>query len=102
MIRRPPRSPLFPTRRSSDLTTSNRPSNRTAQSLGLYQQTSSSRSRPPERSEEHTSNSSHPSISYAVFCLKKKNHPATTSQPKTTRQPHQLKHNVARTPHTND
>src|SRR5690348_17516813 len=24
------------------------------------------------RSEEHTSNSSHPSISYAVFCLKKK------------------------------
>src|SRR5438876_7215273 len=25
------------------------------------------------RSEEHTSNSSHPSISYAVFCLKKKN-----------------------------
>src|SRR5690348_17480571 len=26
----------------------------------------------PRRSEEHTSNSSHPSISYAVFCLKKK------------------------------
>src|SRR5690348_17755834 len=25
-----------------------------------------------ERSEEHTSESSHPSISYAVFCLKKK------------------------------
>src|SRR5690348_17836662 len=25
------------------------------------------------RSEEHTSESSHPSISYAVFCLKKKN-----------------------------
>src|SRR5207245_4273812 len=27
----------------------------------------------PIRSEEHTSNSSHGSISYAVFCLKKKN-----------------------------
>src|SRR5690242_9452856 len=27
----------------------------------------------PARSEEHTSNSSHMSISYAVFCLKKKN-----------------------------
>src|SRR6266487_1392233 len=26
----------------------------------------------PDQSEEHTSNSSHPSISYAVFCLKKK------------------------------
>src|SRR5438876_4807345 len=26
----------------------------------------------PARSEEHTLNSSHPSISYAVFCLKKK------------------------------
>src|SRR5207249_6114954 len=26
-----------------------------------------------QRSEEHTSNSSHVSISYAVFCLKKKN-----------------------------
>src|SRR5438309_11377518 len=26
----------------------------------------------PVRSEEHTSNSSHSSISYAVFCLKKK------------------------------
>src|SRR3712207_8659505 len=29
------------------------------------------------RSEEHTSNSSHANISYAVFCLKKKN---TTTQ----------------------
>src|SRR5438876_1667845 len=32
------------------------------------------RTRPsfPSRSEEHTSELSHPSISYAVFCLKKK------------------------------
>src|SRR5947209_12508648 len=28
--------------------------------------------RPRERSEEHTSDSSHANISYAVFCLKKK------------------------------
>src|SRR5438067_3548168 len=30
------------------------------------------RSAPPARSEEHTSEPSHVSISYAVFCLKKK------------------------------
>src|SRR5438876_4075002 len=30
------------------------------------------RPREERRSEEHTSDSSHPSISYAVFCLKKK------------------------------
>src|SRR5438309_5575595 len=30
------------------------------------------------RSEEHTSNSSHSSISYAVFCLKKKTQANTT------------------------
>src|SRR3712207_7280111 len=31
------------------------------------------------RSEEHTSNSSHANISYAVFCLKKKNRIKTTA-----------------------
>src|SRR5437899_8967866 len=31
------------------------------------------------RSEEHTSNSSHLGISYAVFCLNKKNEPTNTS-----------------------
>src|SRR2546421_1150949 len=30
---------------------------------------------PASRSEEHTSDSSHDQISYAVFCLKKKNKP---------------------------
>src|SRR3712207_6899081 len=35
-----------------------------------------------ERSEEHTSESSHANISYAVFCLKKKkNYPHTSKQP---------------------
>src|SRR5688572_31907675 len=65
MIRRPPRSTLFPyttlfrsacgvrraTRRSSPPCTP---------------------SAPRPRSEEHTLNSSHSQISYAVFCLKKK------------------------------
>src|SRR5438876_7635917 len=32
-----------------------------------------------QRSEEHSLNSSHPSISYAVFCLKKKNKPPAIS-----------------------
>src|SRR5688572_32231504 len=32
---------------------------------------------PGERSEEHTSESSHSQISYAVFCLKKKKNPDT-------------------------
>src|SRR3989337_3833966 len=62
MIRRPPRSTLFP------YTT-------------LFRSLSGEQRRPPSsrgwhhalwpRSEEHTLNSSHGSISYAVFCLKK-------------------------------
>src|SRR5438876_4030292 len=41
---------------------------------------------PYSRSEEHTLNSSHPSISYAVFCLKKKTeqqvlHPTPENEP---------------------
>src|SRR4051794_41556843 len=41
------------------------------------------------RSEEHTSNSSHPSISYAVFCLKKKKTEKTTSSANHVgKQPH--------------
>ena len=37
----------------------------------------------PVRSEEHTSNSSHITISYAVFCLKKKKKNQETQQKKT-------------------
>src|SRR5258707_10857770 len=68
MIRRPPRSTLFPTRRSSDL---------------LDQRTGTGRI--PERAGDSSGticagqdrkstrlNSSHANISYAVFCLKKK------------------------------
>src|SRR3712207_7006905 len=34
---------------------------------------------PHSRSEEHTSNSSHANISYAVFCLKKKKNNSTAN-----------------------
>src|SRR2546430_6973486 len=91
MIRRPPRSTLFPTRRSSDLTkhlvneaslppdveiragwdacmaSVKRPASKPSSSKG---------SRNPEtrKTEDRKStrlNSSHSQISYAVFCLKK-------------------------------
>src|SRR5690348_17449131 len=99
MIRRPPRSTLFPTRRSSDLTL--QPSGFGDLALqfealkarlaaeGLFE-TSRKRKLPgyPQTIGVVTSlngavmhedrkstrlNSSHPSNSYAVFCLKKKN-----------------------------
>src|SRR5256885_8263721 len=69
MIRRPPRSTLFPTRRSSDLGISRRrthrggPSDRRADAPG---------SAGGDRKSTRL-NSSHLVISYAVFCLKKKN-----------------------------
>src|SRR5438067_9142950 len=73
MIRRPPRSTLFPTRRSSDLDTTSghgsgafEPDPRTvrvAASPGV--------AHGPDRKSTRL-NSSHVSISYAVFCLKKK------------------------------
>src|SRR5690348_17364916 len=70
MIRRPPRSTLFPYTtlfRSLE----GRQHRRLPRPVGHH---------PPQRegaavarrSEEHTSELSHPSISYAVFCLKKK------------------------------
>src|SRR5438309_9096484 len=80
MIRRPPRSTLFP------YTTLFRPADRLAPACrrcGRRHGGSDPRRRPvgyqswshqyrTGRSEEHTSDSSHSSISYAVFCLKKK------------------------------
>src|SRR5438067_8957704 len=69
MIRRPPRSTLFPYTtlfRPARAATSGR---RTRQAGRLAGAQGSSRD---GRSEEHTSELSHVSISYAVFCLKKK------------------------------
>src|SRR5438876_8285509 len=85
MIRRPPRSTLFPTRRSSDLNDlvtllrsrarddpKERPTMllRGGRRLGQAPLVTLYRDRKSTRL-----NSSHPSISYAVFCLKKKNTP---------------------------
>src|SRR5690349_23003757 len=90
MIRRPPRSTLFPTRRSSDLL-ENRgrrdPSHlftacgfsrsicraRPVSAVGDGLRLTSSVSRAHSRDRKSTRlNSSHVEISYAVFCLKKK------------------------------
>src|SRR5256885_11991415 len=69
MIRRPPRSTLFPytTLFRSQPTSPGRssPVAYHAQPIGV--------TREGQRSEEHTSELSHLVISYAVFCLKKKN-----------------------------
>src|SRR5438034_3686125 len=72
MIRRPPRSTLFPSRRSSDLLL--RPH---SQSISKRQRLVHLRSLTPlcasaiDRKSTRL-NSSHTVISYAVFCLKKK------------------------------
>src|SRR4051794_40395780 len=68
MIRRPPRSTLFP---YTTLFRSRRPE------LAIDARFVTNAARVTNydalRSEEHTSELRHPSISYAVFCLKKKN-----------------------------
>src|SRR6266581_1312867 len=69
MIRRPPRSTLFPTRRSSDLAAGIRVTDRSRPRRG-----DRAPAWPATRRRDRKStrlNSSHPSTSYAVFCLKK-------------------------------
>src|SRR2546429_3504454 len=72
MIRRPPRSTLFPTRRSSDLWAWV-PGRFWYVPLGLCiaRQTTAYLHTPADRKSTRL-NSSHGYISYAVFCLKKK------------------------------
>src|SRR5947208_8188880 len=73
MIRRPPRSTLFPTRRSSDLpifTVWLVSMKRMSERFSLV--TSSAGIWPAEDRKSTRLNSSHQIISYAVFCLKKK------------------------------
>src|SRR5690349_23959237 len=82
MIRRPPRSTLFPYttlfRSSRTILDSNGSESLLGRGDMLYLPAGSARLHRihgplvTERSEEHTSNSSHVEISYAVFCLKKK------------------------------
>src|SRR5438067_6586467 len=84
MIRPPPRSTLFPYRRSSDLqpssanwNTCESPSRRTpwfaALGIGFSLVVAMFRRALLDRKSTRL-NSSHVSISYAVFCLKKKKH----------------------------
>src|SRR5690242_21615799 len=67
MIRRPPRSTLFP------YTTLFRSRRTATRCSGRSTDRPQAPARPARRSEETRLNSSHMSISYAVFCLKKKN-----------------------------
>src|SRR5438128_6697779 len=76
MIRRPPRSTLFPTRRSSDLTAFDQFAAALSVQLvftwSLSGRGSLSSGGLSEDRKSTRLNSSHGSISYAVFCLKKK------------------------------
>src|SRR5690348_17465862 len=92
MIRRPPRSTLFPTRRSSDL-------RQDAGSIVERRQrrgnAAGRRSRWEERGDlldrkSTRLNSSHPSISYAVFCLKKKKDTLNAPIPKPHKTPERI------------
>src|SRR5689334_23384924 len=95
MLRRPPRSTLFPYRRSSDLQRGRRhrrPESDLEWKLGDGQDAGRVRPDPEEGGDAELEeaavpdddvqadrkstrlNSSHSSISYAVFCLKKKKH----------------------------
>src|SRR5438552_4929188 len=71
MIRRPPRSTLFPTRRSSDLKTMRGASDGPV--IGSLNACAAD-----EKADRKSTrlNSSHQIISYAVFCLKKKKRPS--------------------------
>src|SRR5688572_33078592 len=77
IIRRPPKSTLFPTRRSSDLArVSGRracpPLHQRGRGRTVSQQTALFVGQPSLDRKSTRLNSSHSQISYAVFCLKKK------------------------------
>src|SRR5947209_16594387 len=79
MIRRPPRSTLFPTRRSSDLYPENTPMSNLLVTIldkaGVRVDKFGDSTGTLQNGEDRKStrlNSSHANISYAVFCLKKK------------------------------
>src|SRR2546427_5604174 len=89
MIRRPPRSTLFPyTTLFRSVLTGGATAERSVAFASAAQMVAALRSRGHDvhvvRSEEHTSELQSQSISYAVFCLKKKNpapaHPARRSR----------------------
>src|SRR4051812_49882482 len=71
MIRRPPRSTLFP---YTTLFRSRRPRDRVLDRIGVQRRRRAAEPRAAGRRDRKSTrlNSSHMSISYAVFCLKKK------------------------------
>src|SRR5438477_8860577 len=90
MLRRPPRSTLFPTRRSSDphctgdelqerpapgLVEFVEPARQLLWQLGLAERAQRGDDLGQRDRKSTRLNSSHMSISYAVFCLKKKKNP---------------------------
>src|SRR5690348_17892833 len=96
MIRRPPRSTLFPYTtlfRSTQPPTAPEPSAPPASLADQVQQYLASRrpaptvTQAPDRKSTRL-NSSHPSISYAVFCLKKKKKKKQKPQPKQHKKNH--------------
>src|SRR5436190_15495673 len=82
MIRRPPRSTLFPTRRSSDLDVAIDPLGLPCRGLQGEGAGAFGGRRPQDRKSTRL-NSSHTVISYAVFCLKKKKKKTDTQVHKT-------------------
>src|SRR3712207_6881235 len=84
MIRRPPRSTLFPTRRSSDLVgrvgddVFGEALDADLKRIGVKAHLVRDPSLATDRKSTRL-NSSHANISYAVFCLKKKKNPLTTT-----------------------
>src|SRR5690606_41977940 len=83
LIRRPPRSTLFPTRRSSDLSIAAGPGG--GRNCGGHAHAAIDFNNADGRTDLEVDrkstrlNSSHVKISYAVFCLKKKTTPNETS-----------------------
>src|SRR2546428_1674057 len=90
MIRRPPRSTLFPTRRSSDLTLialDQDPPAAVEEIFGRIAVLTGADAGAKIDRKSTRLNSSHDQISYAVFCLKKKNEviPAVRPAPGSSR-----------------
>src|SRR2546430_12344624 len=82
MIRRPPRSTLFPYTtlfRSSSTRCEATSRGGDGLPIAAEQNTTSSGAEYNEDRKSTRLNSSHSQISYAVFCLKKKNHPSGPS-----------------------
>src|SRR5690242_21575024 len=93
MIRRPPRSTLFPTRRSSDLhLRAFRRENFRRRNMPYQPRTVRVAGGIDRKSTRL--NSSHMSISYAVFCLKKKKKQSTTNE----QTQHKTRHKTAHSP----